>query len=675
MFLPLRGLIPSLLLCLLSARAAVVEVDLTVAETQFDLAGRTVRALTLNGRLPGPTLRFREGDTARIRVRNALADASTSLHWHGLLLPNPQDGVPYLTTPPIAPGATYTYEFPLRQTGTYWYHSHTGLQEQQGVYGAIVVSPREAPAVAERDEVLILSDWTDRDPAWVMRSLMTGNPWHARRKGTFPNLVGAIQAGALGDYLSQQWHRMPPMDVSDIAYDAFLINGIPSLDLPAAPGESIRLRVINAGAATPFYLESSAGPLTVLAADGPEVEPFPVARLLVAMGETYDLRVTVPAAGALEFRATAFDGSGQARALIGQGSAAPLPPIPRPDLYRMDEVIAATLDDNPDAPRPLSPYARLRSPVSTAIDPARPRRTLPLRLTGDMERYVWSINGKTLAEDSVIPVARGEILRLEIVNDTMMHHPMHLHGFFFRLVNPQGDHAPLKHTVDVPPMGRRVLEFAADEVGDWFFHCHLLYHMDAGMARVFRVGAAPGAPPPDFGPAPLDPWYGRVEGSLQSHMSMGMASLMNARHELALEWDAAWTHTGDGHDHDRSHEVMAEVDATFTRYVTPNVSLFAGARFTREMEEGNRPIAGVLYRLPFLIHSRLGLDGEGDARVDLSRTLPVTTRLSVFGEAQYDTGSDWEGSAGATFHLRGPFSLIVQHHSEHGFGGGIHGRF
>nr|MBP6506107.1 multicopper oxidase domain-containing protein [Opitutaceae bacterium] len=232
----------------------IIEYSLDIAETALSPAGKSVRALTLNGSVPGPTLRFREGDVARIHVNNRLAKDETSVHWHGLLVPNLEDGVPYITTPPILAGESRTFEFLLKHAGTYWYHSHTGLQEQRGVYGSIVIEPKAGtPARTDiphidREEVVVLSDWTNENADDVMRTLLRGSDWYAIRKGTAQSLVGAIKAGNLKDYLNREKSRLPPMDVSDVAYDAFLINGKPRQRLAAKPGETIRLRVINAAA-------------------------------------------------------------------------------------------------------------------------------------------------------------------------------------------------------------------------------------------------------------------------------------------------------------------------------------------------------------------------------------------------------------------------------------------
>lgn len=668
------------LVFLTASQAKVVEYDLEVAEQSWTPGGKVkaVRALTLNGGIPGPTLRFREGDTARIRVHNRLEGEETSIHWHGLLLPNAEDGVPHVTTPPIKPGTTHTFEFPLIHSGTYWYHSHTGLQEQVGIYGSIVIEPKGGePVKANREHVVVLSDWTEERPEEVMRTLMRGSEWYALKKGSMQSLTGAARAGALKDFWGRERSRMPAMDISDVAYDAFLANGKESISLVGKPGEKVRLRFINAAASTYFYLQSSTGPLKIVAADGPPVKPLDVNRLFIGMAETYDVIVTIPQSGQWEVRATAQDGSGHASILLGSGELHPAPDIPRPDNYRMDSHLMAAMDDMEDMPgmkmggggeaeRPLSPYSKLRSPKSTAPNAALPRRSMELRLTGDMERYIWSFNGKTMAEDGVIKIKRGEVLRLELINDTMMHHPIHLHGHFFRVLEGQGKDAPLKHTVDVPPMGKRTIEFEANESGDWLFHCHLLYHMHAGMARVFSYEEQGPNHMPQMGEHSHDPIYFLLDGSLQSHMSEGMLTLMNSRNDFFASWDVGWGEVD---------ETEYEIDLGWKRYFNPNFSTVLGWRSTNMEEAEDRAFAGIEYRLPYLIQSSLQIDSEGDARIGLGKALQITDRLGIFADVQYDTGSEWEWSVGADYILTKQFSLITQYHSDHGLGGGFGFRF
>jgi hypothetical protein len=326
----------------------------------------------------------------------------------------------------------------------------------------------------------------------------------------------------------------------------------------------------------------------------------------------------------------------------------------------MDEGEGAYMD------RPTTPYRLLRSPKPTTLPKNLPVRTIPLHLTGDMERYIWSINGKTAAEDGIITVRRGEVLRLELINDTMMHHPIHLHGHFFRVLNEQGAWSPLKHTVDLPPMGRQIIEFEANESGDWMFHCHILYHMMAGMARVFSYDDQGAGHVVNLGEHAMDVWTAFGTAALESHMSDGMLTLRNPRNDLSFSWEAGWQDVDD---------FEYEADVVYDRYLGPNFNAFIGARLTNLDDSENRAILGVNYRLPLMAWATLLVDSEGDARVTLAKHLQVTNRLNVFGKVEYDTGTQWEWTAGAEYTLSKPFSIIAQYHSDYGMGGGLTVRF
>lgn len=664
--------IASVLLSLPTAHAKEVEYDLTIAKQRQAPAGKVVSVLTINGGIPGPTLRFREGDTAVLRVHNHLKKEETSIHWHGLLVPNSEDGVPYLTTPPIKPGTSRTFRFPLRHSGTYWYHSHTGLQEQRGVYGSIVVTPRGGEKVkSDQDHVLVLSDWTNENPKEVMRTLMRGSEWYAVRKGNAQSILGAAKAGGLKDYFDREKVRMPPMDVSDVAYDAFLINGKSQSSIKSRPGDRVRLRLINAGASSYFYAHSATGPLTIVAADGMDVVPIKVNRLLIGMAETYDVIVTIPRAGSFEFRTTAQDNSGHASVFLGSGEKVMVDGFSSPNLYSMDEMLAGALQDADApldglrmAPRPTAPYAFLKSTKPTDFK-GKTTRKIELRLTGDMTRYLWSFNGKTLGEESTIPVNKGEVLEIELINDTMMHHPLHLHGHFFRMLNRYGANSPLKHTVDVPPMGRRIIQFLANEEGDWFFHCHLLYHMDAGMARVFSYRAAVDPTyKPSLDPKLINPSFFTIDGILQNNMTMGNATLMKGRENFGFMWDYGF------HEHNEY-----EIDAYWSHYFNRRFSTVAGYRFTNENGSEDRAFAGVSYLLPYFIGSSLSIDSEGDARIGLSKELQLTPRFSLYGDIEYDTNTDLEWNAGASYLINKQISLTGSYHNEHGWGAGLGFRF
>lgn len=768
----MRFPVAALLLLLIAApaplRAATIEYDLTIAEQEVNLTGQAVRAMTINHTIPGPVLRFSEGDTARIRVHNAM-DAETSIHWHGILVPPGMDGVPYVSFPPIQPGATFTYEFPIRQSGTYWYHSHSGLQEQRGVYGAIAINPRgQQPTAAE--PVILFSDWTDENPHAVLRTLKRGSDWYALAKGSGQSLLGAAKLGMLGDFMKRELQRMPPMDIADVAYDRFLANGQPEISVPAAPERLIRLRLVNGSSTTYFHLEFAGGPLTVVAADGQEVEPISEQRLLMAVAETYDVLVRVPAGGAYELRATAHDGSGFASVWLGEGRRHPAPDLPKPNLYHTmghvglkelvaltpagamgmdDEAVASGRFDRPggmahdmggmsdmtdmsnmthmthmtdmadmpghvgmdhqmavppaatmmdrsgkkgatdftllgadaagapelamdgmDPRRPWPPYAKLRAPHPTGFAADRPVREIRLTLDGDMERYVWQMNSATLGPHDTIPIRQGEITRFVMINRTMMHHPMHLHGHFFRVVNPQGDHAPLKHTADVAPMATTVIEFENNESGDWLFHCHLLYHMESGMARVVHYENFATDPELLAGRANLhqDTWFAWGEAALLGNLTHGALIASNRDHILTAAWEAGWQEVD---------ETEWEALVTWSRPLNAFSSLFIGVDLLGERDEidHHRGVAGVRALLPLMIESRLWLDVDGGARMGLEKSLPLTPRLSLNGEAGYDSHEQWEGSVGLAYRLNRPLALVARWHSSYQWGIGLEVRF
>ncbi|MFP4317296.1 MAG: multicopper oxidase domain-containing protein [Desulfovibrionales bacterium] len=778
--------------------AATVEYDLVIESRDVNMTGEPARAMTINGKIPGPVLRFTEGDLARIRVTNRMIE-DTSIHWHGLLLPFEMDGVPNLNFPPIAPGTTFTYEFPLRQSGTYWYHSHSGVQEQQGLYGGMVIQPRDEPAAADRDHVVLLSDWTDETRAEVLKTLKRGSHWYSLAKGSSQSILGAAESGQLGAYFQRELARMPAMDISDIAYDRFLANGKPEIHLPAEPGETVRLRIIDGSAATYFHLQFAGGPMTIVSADGLDVEPVKKERFLIAIAETYDVLIQVPGPGAYEFRATAHDGSSHTSVWIGSGQPRAAPDVPKPDLYAghggttlkqvfsltpagtmgmPDSAVDAGLFDRPGmhmgeahdmdsmdhgadmghgsmqhgehrqdpntdpghdaaahgtghdghgvaAPaeaedhgdhstmqhemtpvmgktpppfgnrvanrfgylatdisragetavegseaRPWPPYPQLRSVRPTSFDPDKPVREIRLTLDGDMERYVWLLNGIPLSASDDILVREGEVARFIMINRTMMHHPMHLHGHFFRVLNGQGAHAPLKHTVDVAPMSTTVIEFDASERGDWFFHCHILYHMKSGMARVVHYeGFTPDPETAAVRPQLYhDPWYFWGEADLLSSMTEGFLRMADTRHMLTLEWEAGWQEV------DTTHwEGIFTAARSFNRFF----SVFAGGDILGEGHDAEelRGILGLSYLLPLNIETRIWADTDGGGRISAEREFELTPRLSLSGEVEYDTHEEWEGAAELSYMLSKRFSLTGGWHSEFGWGAGISLRF
>jgi len=658
-----------------SSYAEVVEYNLVVDYKTVNRTGKDVQAMAINDVIPGPTLNFKEGDSVRLSVRNNM-DVETSMHWHGLLVPNKEDGVPYLNTPPIKPGETHVFEYTLHQSGTYWYHSHTGLQEQRGLFGAFVVAPRNGERVkSDKDVVVMLSDWTDENPDSVLRTLKSGNTFYSFKKGSTQSLLGAIRAGALKEVLKRNLKRMPPADVSDVAFDRFLANGQTEMTIDAEPGETVRLRFVNAAVSTYFYLQYAGGPMQIVSADANDVQPIDLNRFLMSIAETYDVIVKVPENGSYELRATAQDGSGSTSIFIGKGQRVLAPDVPKPNLYKMSMpmpmektkgMMKGMSSMNKVNERPWPPYKKLKSVNKTTLPKELPTREVNLSLTGDMERYIWSMDGQVLSPNNSILIKRGENARFTLVNKTMMHHPMHLHGHFFRIVNGQGDYSPLKHTVDVPPNSTIVIEFEGNEEQDWFFHCHILYHAKAGMARVVSYEDD------NLSPEILkirpnlykDPWYFWMVDSALSNMNEGVAIASTSKNILSAKWQLGWRNVAVKTDYD--------VELAYDRYFNRFFTAFAGVNLTSDFDRG---IFGVRYLLPMNLESALRVDTNGETRITVGRRVQLTNRLGSYAEFQYDTETRQEWLAGMEYMLGKNYSLLGQYHSDFGAGGGMRFRF
>ncbi|MEA5426617.1 multicopper oxidase domain-containing protein [Arcicella lustrica] len=684
-----------------------VEYDLIVEEKAVNFSGKTIMAVTLNQGIPGPVFHFTEGDTAVIKVHNHLK-TETSIHWHGILLPNREDGVSYLNTPPILAGETHTFTFPVVQSGTYWYHSHTDFQEQRGVFGSIVIQPKKPKYKVDKDIVLVLSDWTDENPNNVLRNLKRKNEWYAIRKNNIQSLDRIIAHKALGSYLKQSFTRMPPMDISDVAYDRFLINGKDSSEtIVLKAGEKVRLRVINAGASSYFHVMFAGGNMQLVAADGVDVQPVMVNHRLMGMAETYDFILTIPDNGAYEFRATAQDNSGYASVFLGKGNLVYAPTIPKPDLYGMTKAMAkmnmkniGEMDINSHEMKNeheghnisememsmmslgldslnQSDYGILKSTEAIIFDKNRPVREIPLRLTGDMRRYIWGFNGKPMSIEDNIMIKRGEVVRFKLINTTMMFHPIHLHGHFFRVLNGQNEYSPLKHTVSLAPMETLVIEFLADDEKDWMFHCHLLYHMDSGMARVVSYGDDQ----PDTNMASMHHkhlktmddnkffFWGKTEiGITNNYLKLNISNNKNA---IIIGGDANWK--GD-----------YEFDIDYERYISQYFRVFTGLDAGNELflrrtntEISNdqkiiRPVMGIRYLLPFLLDSEIKLDAKGNVRFQLSGEQRLTRRLGLEMEGQWLINGYTRLHIGLDYVLNKNIALFSNYDSRYKtFGGGL----
>jgi CopA family copper-resistance protein len=527
-------------------------IDLSIGEQEIEIGGRRASAIALNGTLPGPLIRLREGQNVVIRATNQLRE-SASIHWHGLILPFRMDGVPGVSYPGIDAGTTFTYRFPVRQNGTYWYHSHTAAQEQLGLYGPLIIDPpgRE-PFRFDREYVVMLGDWLWADPAVMLAKLKKDNSYSNYQRRTVGDFISDAGKNGLGAALADRWEwgkmRMDPTDLADITgyHYTFLMNGFaPESNWTGIfrPGERVRLRFINSAAVTFFDVRIPGLRMTVVAADGQYVKPVTVDEFRIGIAETYDVIVEPNENRAYTIFAESLDRSGFARGTLAprEGMTAAVPDrrkravrtmadMGMADMAGMGTTSSAPKSEpamagmsgdgaamhGPDKHGPgnsvvaMAPKSRLGEPgigldampwrvlvyndlqsLEANYDRRPPEREIELHATGNMERYMWSFDGKEYTKDmEPIRFNYGERLRFTWVNDTMMEHPLHLHGMFMELDNGQGAYKPRKHTIVLKPGERLSVEITADAPGLWAFHCHVLYHMEVGMFRVVSVAKA-----------------------------------------------------------------------------------------------------------------------------------------------------------------------------------------
>ena len=782
----------------------VREYTITINEAIVNKAGKDVKGMTINGSIPGPTLEFIEGEYAVIYVKNEMS-VETSIHWHGLLLPNFYDGVPFLNTPPIESGHTLKYEFAIRQSGTYWYHSHTMLQEQSGVYGSFVIKPKEKTLDYDKELVLMLSDWTNEKPLNVLRNLKRGTEWYNSRKGTATPLNQVIDRGAFGAQLNFWKQRMEGADIADIYYPAFLINGEQSIEYPEfKPGEKVRVRIIDGGASTSFWMTFGGEDPLLVSADGLDVVPVKKNKTFIGIAEAYDFIVTIPNEGKIEFKITAQDGSGTASAFFGNGEILSAQDIPKPDKIGMmqkmakmdmkmgahalkyrpskderleikdeygmqmnkmegmgmnhskmsemdmskpkdsmgmskmkemkmdhskmegmdmkkDKTMSGMKMDKPKdsmsmahtkmkgmnmnvnmkmepSNKPMNTskingmdmyseynYDYLKSPEKTNYSEDAPVKEILLNLTGNMQRYIWSMNGVPLSETDNIKIKGGQVTRITLNNLTMMHHPMHLHGHFFRVLNKNGEYSPLKHTVNVPPMQEVTIEFYGDEYGDWFFHCHVLYHMMGGMARVFSYDTPRDERMKDY-PASIivaetDRYYSWGMADVASHNTTVNLTTSNLRNQFNASIEYGWNKNLEG-------------EFTYERYLHDYLRVFGGVNIENEVEDSlnefkTTAVVGVRYLTPYLFSLDARIDSDLRPRLGLGRSVMIFPKLSIFGyyEYQLDLGlvnnlltnkdylSETVWSAGAEYMLSRNFSLMGSYDNRFGAGGGLSIRF
>lgn len=776
---------------------------LSISDTTVDYTGKKKRALAINGSIPGPTLTFTEGDTAEIYIHNSLK-TETSIHWHGLIVPNQYDGVPFLTTAPIEPGKIRVFKFPIVQSGTYWYHSHTGLQEQLGMYGALIIHKRNK--IPTNEHVLLLSDWTDENPYNIYRNLTMGSDWYAIKRGSTQSFGEAISEGHFGTKLINTFKRMTSMDVSDVYYDKALANGKPQYGIPnVKTKDKVTLRIINGGASSYFWINYAGGPITVVATDGADIVPVNVDRLIIGVAETYDIIVTVPDSKSYELMATSEDRTISSSVWLGTGPKVSLKPLQRLKYFEgmkamnsmmklngrmdnkgmksslqqmdMNRVMYPELTDNTesgnadsslrkaqDSTNPSSilqdtsvnresnnlsmvgmnmteraeagsmpgmemnsnhkdnsaedqntdsmagmdmsgsqsanknmsnmpgmekdtkkgirtlNYTMLRSKVKTTL-PDAPLHTLEFRLSGNMSRYVWTINNKKVSERDKILIRKGENIRIILHNGTMMRHPMHLHGHFFRVLNGQGDYAPLKTVLDILPMETDTIEFAGSEEGDWSFHCHILYHMMSGMGTVLSYENSPANPEFTNPEQAYKKFLSEdkaihfmAQTGLEHNGSMGEIALGTTRYSLQEEWRVGiWsnfsveneTHFGRYLGEKQWWFPYIGTDWRYDKTAQPEENLFKQSFLNK-----NRIVAcaGLQYLAPFLVLVDVRVDHEGIFRVQLRQSdLPLTSRLRL----NWLVNTNKEYTVNLSYILTQFLSLTTHYDSDMKWGAGI----
>lgn len=713
----------------------VVRYDLHVKDTLVNFTGKTKRAIAVNGQIPMPTLTFTQGDTAEIHVYNELKEA-TSLHWHGLILPNKEDGVPYLTQMPIEPNTTHVYRFPIVQNGTHWYHSHSGLQEQIGMYGSMILNKRSDDTTFRKgiDDLptipVVISEWTDYNPNNIHRMLHNATDWFAIKKGTTQSYAEAIKEGHFATKVKNEFKRMLAMDVSDVYYDRFFLNGNVENQLSQfKAGDKVRLRISNAGASTYFWLNYGGGKFQVVANDGNDVEPTEVDRLIIAVSETYDIVLTIPEKNkSFAFQATSEDRINRSLLYIGEGEKQNMAPLPRLKYFEGMKMMNSMMKMNGDLddmgmnmslnqmdmnvvmyPEITGPsnaqkkedkenqynsnalsdivtlnYSMLKSPHNTSLPKEAPTKVIKFELSGNMNRYVWSMDNKVVSESDKILIKKGENVKMIIYNGSMMRHPMHLHGHDFRVLNGQGDNAPLKNIIDIMPMETDTLEFNANMEGDWFFHCHILYHMMSGMGRIFRYenqAPNPLIPNPKLAQRKLfgedRKFHAMAENDFASNGNDGMVMLQNTRWSIGSEWRLGYNNI---HGYESETHIGRYIGKM--QWIMPFIG-FDWRYRKMEMGESEKNLfgqintkderrqisVGLAYTLPMLITFQTELYQDGNLRIQLMREdIPLSKRM----RGDFMVNTDKEYMFGVKYIVNKNMGLRTHYDSDMGYGIGLY---
>lgn len=703
-------------LCLVvsSLYAQTRTVDLTIAYKKVNYAGKTVTAIAVNDQIPGPTLHFHEGDEVIIRVHNHLK-VGTAVHWHGLLVPWRMDGVEHVTQEPIAPQGEFTYRFKIKQSGTYWYHAHADLQEQQGLYGALIIDPNKpSPYQYDKDFSIVLSDWSNEDPDSIYKHLKQDGDYYSGGAPLQPTLAQFFKdrsattpkerSETLQKYWGMQLMRMSVYDLSDVQYDAFLLNGT----TPKEPwqqfvkvGDTIRLRLIGAGASTVFNIKVDDEPLQVVEVQGNDVKPFTVKKLSLAPGQTIDVLLKIKENKPYTIYAESLDTSGYALGILNPTTIkittiSTVKPFPAPtpmgmmamgnDMSTMNSNMPGMSSNMPGMSHDMSAMDEDRSmsmvteadesqrwqALTPTNDPNKPVKVLTMRLGGYMNHYIWFINGLPEYLAKPILIEPGQRYRFVFINETMMHHPMHLHGHWMILRNGHGAYDPLVHTIDVGPFQTVTADFDADAgSGWWYMHCHNLYHMKAGMARVMHYDAPDDVMPATTNPPPL----AQTSSTSASMNDMVMPTendfpvaadpyvMPKTAHPAGRYFSNDWQYGHDfgrnvdqitattmyGSDYNKLQLFSNQAQITQGTVSYADVDIFAwhllnnfwaikgGANYAYRPASYWEPGAGLEGTAPFFITTDIRTywhDGSGKLDVELSRNTQLTANWSFFTDIE-----------------------------------------
>jgi FtsP/CotA-like multicopper oxidase with cupredoxin domain len=664
----------TLLVLLSTSFAKVVRYELTLREENIQIEGKTYKKLTVNHQIPGPVLRFQDGDDAEILVRNEM-DKVASIHWHGILIPFDMDGVPYVNQLPIPPKGQKLYKFPIVQKGTYWYHSHVMFHEQDGIIGGLVFEPvkDEGPGF-DAEHTVILSDFTHESGEMVHRNLKRDGDYYDIKRHYVQSWLKAFETGTAGAKFQNSLQRMEGMDFADVTYDHFLANGQTLHPIPLEKGQRrIKLRLINGSSSSIFKITSGTGKILVIGNDGTDIEPVETKILPIGTAETYDIIVEIPEGKQVDLRATSIDNSGYSTIRLGEGENMPAPAMPWkvPMGITMGEMMGmpemgfwkgfwmSYRNEFSDFPREIerkeSSYSlpKIETKMekmdhkrmdpemmaqgeysydqAKAIEPITTKEgqkllTYNFTLNGNMENYVWSINGTPVGPKSYILIKQGYRIRFVMKNTTMMNHPMHLHGHFFRVMTKNGRFSPLKHTVLVKPLSTTTIEFDAIEEKDWFFHCHLLYHMMDGMSRIVRYEDHPG-------PKKMEKAREKSrEFNFTKEYFLSTKALAQTNYSrLEGKYFNSWTMAN--YDIESNYDGNAEGELHLARVWTRFLTTYIGGRVESEdYKYQGSPTVGFTWVLPLNLEIDLKYQFNNnleDIELELENMIQLTSRLQL----------------------------------------------